>query len=92
MEHRKRLARGAQAEIKNERVRYNLWRIKNILKEEGVISRYTYDLLIGKHHHAEHYQPIGGNDSDYVFEETHKTLMDIPEQNATETDEEMRSE
>lgn len=46
--HRKKLALGAQVEIKNERVRYNLWRMKKILLEEGVISRYTYNLLIGK--------------------------------------------
>jgi hypothetical protein len=46
--HRKKLALGAQVEIKNERVRYNLWKIKNMLLEEGIISRYTYNLLIGK--------------------------------------------
>jgi len=46
--HRKRLALGAQNEIKNERVRYNLWKLKKMLLEEGVISRYTYNMLIGK--------------------------------------------
>lgn len=46
--HRKQLALGAQAEIKNERVRYNIWKMKKVLLEEGIISRYTYNLLIGK--------------------------------------------
>lgn len=46
--HRKKLALGAQVEIKNERVRYNLWRMKKLLLEEGILSRYTYNLLIGK--------------------------------------------
>ncbi len=50
--HRKKLALGAQAEIKNERVKYNLWKIKKMLLEEGVISRYTYNLLIGKNREA----------------------------------------
>jgi hypothetical protein len=46
--HRRKLALGAQAEIKSERVRYNLWKIKNMLLSEGIISRYTYNLLVGK--------------------------------------------
>lgn len=56
--HRKKLALGAQAEIKNERVRYNLWKMKKLLLEEGIISRYTYNLLIGKQVDSMHTESI----------------------------------
>jgi hypothetical protein len=42
------LALGAKIEIKNDRVRYNLFKMKKVLLEEGIISRYTYNILIGK--------------------------------------------
>lgn len=46
--HRRQLAQGHRIELKNDRVRYNLFKIKKILLEEGIISRYTFNLLIGK--------------------------------------------
>jgi hypothetical protein len=46
--HRKKLALGAKFEIKNDRVRYNVYKMKKLLLDEGVISRYTFNLLIGK--------------------------------------------
>lgn len=46
--HRKKLAMGAKIEIKNDRVRYNVYKMKKVLLEEGVISRYTFNILIGK--------------------------------------------
>lgn len=75
MAHRKMLALGARIEIKSDRVRYNIFKMKKILLEEGVISRYTYNILIGKHsnHHflAEHH-------SDKVEEADHdKTFKDL---------------
>lgn len=66
------LALGARIEIKSDRVRYNIFKMKKILLEEGVISRYTYNILIGKNYNqnflAEH-QSDKIEDADKTFKD-----------------------
>jgi hypothetical protein len=71
------LALGAKIEIKNDRVRYNLFKMKKVLLEEGIISRYTYNILIGKNfiNHFRSEPNIERQDA----EELNKTLKEAEE-------------